>query len=147
LEILVDQPGDAPGPAACKAAVLSLDTPGPYEIWHAALVLPQARWVLGTLLHKLVRGVLDSSIAEKRWRQVASRARPLGSIHDRRGLGLIEFGFESVFGSDGGAGRAEDRIIRPVGRRPGSPDQWGDRGPPLLLEIDEKNEHRCLTLW
>lgn len=26
---MVDQPGNAPGPAACKAAVLSFDTPGP----------------------------------------------------------------------------------------------------------------------
>ena len=99
---MVDQPGNAPGPAACKAAVLSFDTPGPsLENWHAALVPPQARWVLETLPHKLVRGVLRFRKSGKAAVSLSSkscqRPKALESPGRRRGPGLHVDSFKVGF--------------------------------------------------
>ena len=74
--------------------------------WHAALVLPQARWVLETLPHKLVRGVFFVS---EKWRSGSRRSSVPGHSRPdsrRRGLGLLDFDFESVSGRTDGVGQA-----------------------------------------
>ncbi len=77
---MVESAGNAPASPCLQGKCIAC-LPRPHENWQAALVLPQASWVLETRLHKLVRGLRELKIGAA----AGSCARMVAVRKDRLG--------------------------------------------------------------